>query len=109
MGKKPDPEKIYICAELFIAAGGLGVAQGTRMRGNSHPVRAYFGRWVEDGTPPSEWPKPRPVEYYEEPPRKGREIPVERQVRARESFICWVKGCQYSSTVGSYSIGAIGS
>src|SRR5688500_19053177 len=87
--KKPDPNKIYVCVEPFFTGGGLTAAQGARLRGSERAVREYFGRWVEDGTPQSEWPEPRPIQYYQAPPR-AKEIPVERQVRARRGFTAWV-------------------
>ena len=93
--RKPHPDSIYICAQAFIADGGIGVALGERLRGDTRAVREHFDRFVPDGTPASEFPNPYAgIRYADaEPPRNPpRQIPPDRQVRARRALTAFVSG-----------------
>lgn len=55
---KPDPTKVYVATTSFAMGDRIVVRTGERLRGDHEAVRGMFGAFVEDGTPPSEWPSP---------------------------------------------------
>lgn len=68
---EPEPEKVYVATTSFASehpVPHLVVRRGTRLKGDHPAVAAFFESFVEDGVPPSEWPRPAPREAPQEPP-----------------------------------------